>query len=76
MQEGDQIKFTRSCRYDWGYKKGDFAKIKKVLVEEPLVSESLYVVELENGELAWTTTRDFIAWPQLALFDAAKPADQ
>jgi hypothetical protein len=68
MELDQVVKFTKDSKYDSEFRKGDKAKIKRLLVPYPQATDSIYFVEhQETGDIFWVHGSDIKPWDQLEL---------
>jgi hypothetical protein len=65
----DRLKIMQKSRYADDLRKGEIVKVYRILSSPPLITERIYLVETEDGRIAWTIDSEVTPWNQLSLLD-------
>lgn len=68
------IKFTKSAKYDYDFKKGDKGTVERVISPFPRATDTIYLVlHEESTELMWVTGKDIVPFDQLEITEWGYP---
>lgn len=70
LPSGTRIRFLKSSKYDYDFKKGDKGRIERILSPFPKATDTIYQIKCEkDGESVWVVGTDVEPHDQLSLED-------